>query len=569
MYQQYFGFIGKPFENTPDPERFFMGKQYRESLAVLMHSVLSRKVLTVITGDIGLGKTTLGRTLLDKMPENTKKVEIIHPRGEPGELLGYVASAMSVDPAGLTHFELVEALQDALREHAANEGRCVLVIDESQLLTDEHFEEIRLLTNLETSNLKLIQIILLGQLELLKKLQWSNMRPLRQRIAMIKQLQPMSPQSTGLYVKDRLEGVGGDPELFPAEALSEVYRFSQGIPRLINQICDFALIYTYSNERDKVSPEDVREAAADIGLRANPEKAYLPSGESHRQPQPMPARAAEPRKQPEAHETLLTAESKIATQAISPPPRTMPAASTERPAARLPEPSAQSAPPQEIAVKRSRGGIWALTIILLLALAAALLWLNHREMISLPGLKQPLFSDSATNQRVEEGSAKSAGEGLSPPAQSPDSAGSDTAVGKGSQSVRGPIKPQTEDSGDVHQNKNKVQTGEQKGEHAVTVKKRGAEVDQGGKPLNWTPREQSGKARLSASQTRAGVEPRIVDTWMSVESLVSGLQAGWFNQAPDEPPGTMLPSKVETAPGASYQEIKKKRMTMALSRLHP
>lgn len=567
MYQQYFGFTGKPFENTPDPERFFMGKQYRESLAVLMHSVLSRKVLTVITGDIGLGKTTLGRTLLDKMPENTKRVEIIHPRGEPGELLGYVASAMGVDPAGRTHFELVDALQEALCEHAANEGRCVLVIDESQLLTDEHFEEIRLLTNLETSNLKLIQIILLGQLELLKKLQWSNMRPLRQRIAMIKQLQPLSPQSTGLYVKDRLEGVGGDPELFLAEALSEVYRFSQGIPRLINQICDFALIYTYSSERDKVSAEDVREAAADIGLRGNMENAYVPSGESRRQPQPMPARAAEPGKQPEPHEPLLTAESKIATQAISLPPHAIPAASVERPAARLPEPSAQSAPPQEIAVKRSRGGIWAVTIILLLALAAALLWLNHREEISLSGLKQPFFSDSATNQRVEEEPPKSAGEGLSPPAQSPDSSGSDTA--KGSQSVREPIKPQTEDSGGVHQNKNKVQAGEQKGEHAVTSKKRGAEVDQGGKPLNRRPGEQSDNVHLSASQTRAGVEPRIVDTWRSVESLVSDLQVGWFNQAPDESPGTMLPSKVETAPAASYQEIKKKRMTMALSRFHP
>lgn len=569
MYQQYFGFTSKPFENTPDPERFFMGKQYRESLAVLMHSVLSRKVLTVITGDIGLGKTTLGRTLLDKMPENTKKVEIIHPRGEPGELLGYVASAMGVDPAGRTHFELVDALQEALCEHAANEGRCVLVIDESQLLTDEHFEEIRLLTNLETSNLKLIQIILLGQLELLKKLQWSNMRPLRQRIAMIKQLQPLSPQSTGLYVKDRLEGVGGDPELFPAEALSEAYRFSQGIPRLINQVCDFALIYTYSSERDQVSAEDVREAAADIGLRGNTENAYLPSGESHKQPQPMPARAAEPGKQPEPHEALLTAESKIATQATPPPPCTIPAASTERPAARLPEPSAQSVPPQKIAVKRSRGGIWAVTIILLLALAAALLWLNHREEISLSGLKQPFFSDSATNQRVEEGSAKSAGEGLSPPAQLPDSSGSDTAAGKGSQSVKGPIKAQTEDSGGVHQNKNKVQAGEQKGEHAVTSKKRGAKVDQGGKLFNWTPGEQSDNARRSASQTRAGVEPQIVDTWRSTESLVSDLQVGLFNQAADESSGTMLPSKVETAPVVSYQGIKKKRMTMAVSRFHP
>ena len=561
MYQQYFGFAGRPFENTPDPERFFMGKQYRETLAVLMHSVLSRKVLTVITGDIGLGKTTLGRTLLDKLPENTKRVEIIHPRGEPGELLGYVAKTMGVAPTGRSHFELVDALQDALREHAASGGRCVLVIDESQLLNDDHFEEIRLLTNLETNNLKLIQIILLGQLELLKKLQRPNMRPLRQRIAMIKKLQPISPHSTELYVKDRLESVGGSPELFPAETLSEVYRYSRGIPRLINQICDFALVYTFSDERDRVSAGDVRDAAADIGLRGNMEETYVPSGDSHGPRHPMPARLAATRVEPEREEPPSAAESETTTKTLSPPPRIAPASPEDCPAARIPVLGAQPAPTQETAKKRSWVGLLATIIILSLVLLATLLWLHHQGVISLPGLKQPLFADSTTSDRVPEGAATPTEERQSPPAQSPYPSWSvsGAAIGNGSQSVRKPVKAQLKEEGWDAPDKESVPRVDTKGKAAAPGNMQRPGGAPAVKPHSRTSGEKSNPDRQGAVQTGTGIESRVVDAGEQEDGTGSRALIGSINQDQHEPPETALTPKVANVLDASDQGAQKKK----------
>lgn len=583
MYQQYFGFASKPFENTPDPGRFFMGKQYRESLAVLIHSVLSRKALTVITGDIGLGKTTLGRTLLDKLPENTIRVEIIHPRGEPGELLGYVARAMGVEPEGRSHFERVDALRDALTGHAAADGRCVLLIDESQLLTDEHFEEIRLLTNLETADLKLIQIILLGQLELLHKLTRPNMRPLRQRIAVIKQLKPMSPESTGLYVQSRVEGAGANPELFPAATLSEVFRYSRGIPRLINQLCDFALVYAFGGERDRVTVEDVRDAAGDIGLRGDQTSAYVPTGQtsppSRPAPAPVPRPAApaptprpaepapistpapapepapepvpapeptptappepEPAPAPEPDRPQSLEESLIEASRPSPTPSQPFAPSAARPTARLPEPDDQPPEAREEAGKRSLSGKLLAVIILALALGGVLYWLDRQGVINLPLMQEPVPPASTTapaGKEADMGADKSAVQGTEQPGgggpstptgqTAPPGAGSDAGGTNGSQSVRAPV-AQEESS------------------------EQGTAPDQ----------EASAPAPAATPESApAGdITPRTVETWQGSATPSLGGGEGAVHQAQGRPPGAVTPSTPSTTPRDPDQGIQKKK----------
>ncbi len=264
MYLEHFGLQAHPFENTPDPAFFFMGHTYREILAVMIHCVVSRKGLMVLAGAIGSGKTTLSRTVIRYLPERTKVISLLHPEGGAAEMLAYVASQLGIENVDKPHIFLVDEVQKRLTEIHHDGGRCVLIIDEAQFLTDELLEEIRLLTNMETPTAKLIQTILLGQPELTDKLGRPEMLPLRQRVAMFKTLEPMDEAQSLGYIAHRLKAAGGSEEIFTPKALRRVIQAAGGTPRVINQICDAALLEAFAADHDKVEAEDVIEAIGDV-----------------------------------------------------------------------------------------------------------------------------------------------------------------------------------------------------------------------------------------------------------------------------------------------------------------
>jgi type II secretory pathway predicted ATPase ExeA len=178
MYQDYFGLNKLPFENTPDPAFFFMGARYRETLALMIHSVISRKGLICITGSVGTGKTTLSRALIGHLPEGTKVISLVHPKAKPTELTSFVAHSLKLTQTPVSHLLLNELIREELIKIDDAGGRCVLIIDEAQFMSDELFQEVLFFTNLETSRHKLIQIFLLGQKELLDKINSPEMRQL-------------------------------------------------------------------------------------------------------------------------------------------------------------------------------------------------------------------------------------------------------------------------------------------------------------------------------------------------------------------------------------------------------
>ncbi len=264
MYTNHFNLEVLPFESTPDPAFFYPGPQYRETLAAMIHCVASRKSLMVVSGPIGSGKTTLGRTLTRYLSEGTQLISILHPFSARGELISFVAQQVGLK--GLTGSKLlqVEELNKRLIQLTNQGKRILIIVDEAQLLSSEDMEEIRLLTNLETETTKLIQIILLGQPELIQHLQATEARPLRQRLSSVKILKPLERSQVINYVRHRLKVAGGDPELFGPEALEAVALASTGIPRLINQICDQALLNAFSGEAGLVDRTMVEQVVSEM-----------------------------------------------------------------------------------------------------------------------------------------------------------------------------------------------------------------------------------------------------------------------------------------------------------------
>ena len=266
MYEDYFHLQARPFENTPDPSFFFMEGQYRDALAVLKYQVMYQKGITVVVGPSGCGKTTLGNVLLSHLPEGTQIVYIVFLRADPVELLDYVAKELGAAHEGLSTLELVKSIRDrALRIHSQG-GRCFLVLDEAQYMDEELLGEIQLLSNLETTQAKLIQILLLGRKELLGRLGQPRLDALRQRIAVIKELGPMNEVAVAAYIRQRLKVAGGAPDLFTPEAVVQVARISNGYPRNINKICDMSLLKAFISGKTQVGLDRIFEASAELGF---------------------------------------------------------------------------------------------------------------------------------------------------------------------------------------------------------------------------------------------------------------------------------------------------------------
>lgn len=267
MYTDFFGLHEKPFSITPDPRYLFMSERHGEALAHLVYGVTESGGFIQLTGEVGTGKTTLVRTLLlNRMPDNADVAVVLNPQLSVVEFLATICEELHIDV--LHNKGSIKAQTDALNQHllrAHAEGRrTILVVDEAQNLSPAVLEQVRLLTNLETAKQKLLQIILIGQPELRELLARTDLRQLAQRITGRYHLEPLSATETARYIEHRLKVAGALGEVFDAGAKKEVFRLSQGVPRIINVICDRALLGAYSLESRHVNRRLIRRAAAEV-----------------------------------------------------------------------------------------------------------------------------------------------------------------------------------------------------------------------------------------------------------------------------------------------------------------
>lgn len=270
MYKSFYHLRLNPFEITPDPAFLFPTTRHNEALASLYYGVTARKGFVVLSGEVGTGKTLLLRSLLGLLQQrNVAFALVFNPTLSPVEFLRYIAGDFGVQANGRAKDELLQSLNAFLLARHRQKLTTLLVVDEAHHLSRELLEEIRLLTNLETAKEKLLQIILAGQPELDNKLDSFDLRQLKQRIALRCHLDALSLEETRKYILRRLE-IGGrlptGPELFPGPTLSAIFRHSRGIPRLINTICENALIAGYARRAEMISPEMVDDVARDLRL---------------------------------------------------------------------------------------------------------------------------------------------------------------------------------------------------------------------------------------------------------------------------------------------------------------
>ncbi len=270
MYKAFYNLKRNPFEITPDPSFLFPTGRHNEALAALYYGVRRRKGFVVLTGEVGTGKTLLLRCLLQslKQSKDVAYAYIFNGRLSPIEFLQYIVSDLGLPGTSKNKGELLLQIAHYVIARSEKKLTTVLVVDEAHHLSVEILEEIRLLTNLETADEKLLQILLVGQPELDEKLDSPALRQLKQRIALRSRLVPLDSEETKGYIQRRLY-LAGSPypaALFPPETIAAVYQHSQGLPRLINTICENALIAGYARQMPSVSPDIIDDIATDFRL---------------------------------------------------------------------------------------------------------------------------------------------------------------------------------------------------------------------------------------------------------------------------------------------------------------
>ena len=280
MYKQFFGLTKNPFEISPDPFFYHATPRHNEALANLHYGVGRRKGFIVITGEVGTGKTLLVRCLLAELRKNNIAFGyVFNPLLSTHEFFQYIMADLGLQYSGRSKTEMLLDLNRFLIQRHARGLITALVVDEAQALRPELLEEIRLLTNLETSQQKLLQIVLMGQPELEAVLDSPSLRQLKQRVSLRCQLLPLDEEQTRSYILSRLEraGANGQPPIFDDEALKTVYEYSRGIPRIINNLCENAMVNAFAREVRTVNPEMISEVAADFRLGLKPSVPEQPA----------------------------------------------------------------------------------------------------------------------------------------------------------------------------------------------------------------------------------------------------------------------------------------------------
>ena len=272
MYNAYFRLDSDPFRVNPDPRFLYMSESHAEALATLVYAVQEHKGFITLTGEVGTGKTTILNALLQKLGPTVQSAYIFNTSLTTEDLFAALFEELELDwrePFRKT--AALSTLNHHLIERLTNGLQTLLIVDEAQNLSDAMLEEIRMLSNLETPQRKLLQIMLVGQPELADKLSQPALRQLRQRVELRHAIRPLQPEETAAYIRERLL-VAGHPkgDLFTGSAERAVHRFARGIPRVVNVLCDNALIAAFSRTAERVSAQLVELVASELGLSANP-----------------------------------------------------------------------------------------------------------------------------------------------------------------------------------------------------------------------------------------------------------------------------------------------------------
>lgn len=266
MFEEFYGLKVKPFTKTPDPRFLFLSRSHEEALARMQYAV-EEKELILLTGEIGCGKTTLTRALMDSLGPEYRVINIINPRLTPSQFLRTIALRMEMEVHTSHKADLLEGIYNKVYEYFEEGVSPVIIIDEAQLIpSKDTFEEIRLLTNFQLDYTNLLSLILVGQPDLRKRLNHKAYMPLRQRIGLFFHLGPIAEDEIGDYVAHRLKVSGREDMLFTGDALKALYVCSGGVPRLINSIATSALLDGFAREVTVVTDTLVKGAAAELGL---------------------------------------------------------------------------------------------------------------------------------------------------------------------------------------------------------------------------------------------------------------------------------------------------------------
>ncbi len=263
MYEEFYGFSASPFSLLPDADFLYPSRRHKRAMNMLEYGTVTQAGFVVITGEVGAGKTTILRRYIKSVQDDITLGIITNPSANYAKLLGWVAAAFDLPCQGQEENTIYHAFVDFLLDQYGKGKRTVLIIDEAQNLDTDRLEELRMLSNVNNEKDQLLQIILVGQPELLETLRRPDMSQLVQRVAVHCHLDPMDRAETASYIRHRLQVVGGSPDLFDDRACAAVYYFARGVPRLINLLCDQALVYAYSEEQPNVAAEVVCEVALD------------------------------------------------------------------------------------------------------------------------------------------------------------------------------------------------------------------------------------------------------------------------------------------------------------------
>ena len=284
MYKNFFGLKSVPFSVSPDPRYLFLTKQTQEALACLTYGIAERKGFILLSGEVGTGKTTILNRLLDWLHERQIATSFIfNPQLTVPEFFNFMMDDFCILCESQMKSQMLLKLNRWLLDRYAASERAVLIVDEAQTLSPQLLEEIRLLTNLETPTEKLLQIVLAGQPELEVNLDQPQLRQLRQRITLRAKTCPLTLDETRQYIAERLRIAGYEGQgLFLPEAVEAAHEYSRGIPRLVNVLCEHALISAFAQERNPIPREIIREVAADFGLHRNEQMIQVPLWEESR-----------------------------------------------------------------------------------------------------------------------------------------------------------------------------------------------------------------------------------------------------------------------------------------------
>ena len=273
MYTRYFGLIEKPFAIAPNPRYLYMSELHREAMAHLLYGISSEGCIILLTGDVGTGKTTVCRCLVDQLPETTDIAMILNPKLTIMDLFKTICEELKIpiDEAAPTVKTYVDLLNVYLLNAHAKGRNTALIIDEAQNLDIEILEQLRLLTNLETNTDKLLQIVLIGQPELRQILADPQLSQINQRVTTRYHLGPLQVADIDTYIQHRIAIAGGNTRyaLFSKSAIQYVAKFSKGIPRVINLLCDHALLGAYADNQDHVSLAVIKKAARELATISN------------------------------------------------------------------------------------------------------------------------------------------------------------------------------------------------------------------------------------------------------------------------------------------------------------